>query len=143
MEHVAKPQQALEEIFRVLKPGGTFIFLTANLYDYASIIAAIIPNALHPKIVRLTEGRNERDTFPTVFRCNTWRTIHRLAQVTGFQVHRFAYVGQYPSYLKFNRLLFFLGSHYELFLRRHPRRHFLRGWILAELRKPSRPDSPD
>jgi len=139
MEHVAEPEPAFAEIFRVLKPGGVFVFLTANLYDYASIIAALVPNALHPKIVQLTEGRNECDTFPTFFRCNTRRTITRLASTANLEVCRFAYVGQYPSYLKFNRLLFWLGSHYELYLRKHPRLHPLRGWILTELRKPAQP----
>ena len=55
MEHVTDPARVYGEIYRVLKPGGHFIFLTANLLDYASIIAKLIPNRFHPWIVSKTE----------------------------------------------------------------------------------------
>lgn len=135
MEHVRDAGGAFAEIARVLRPGGRFLFLTANLFDYAALIAALVPNRLHPWIVRVTEGRKEVDTFPTAYRCNTRRRIGRLAAAHGFVIERFEYLGQYPSYLQFNRVLFWLGVRYELFIRRFPRLAFLKGWILAELRK--------
>ena len=57
MEHVRGIETAFSEIRRVLKPNGSYIFLTPNFYDYASLIAATIPNPLHPWIVKRTEGR--------------------------------------------------------------------------------------
>lgn len=135
MEHVRDAEGAFAEVARVLRPDGRFLFLTANLFDYAALIAAVVPNRLHPWIVRVTEGRKEVDTFPTAYRCNTRRRIGRLAAAHGFVIERFEYLGQYPSYLQFNRLLFWLGVRYELFVRRFPRLAFLKGWILAELRK--------
>lgn len=71
MEHIEHPTQCYREIYRVLKPGGRFVFLTANIWDYASIIAMLIPNALHPIIVNRTEGREMEDTFPTQYRTNS------------------------------------------------------------------------
>src|SRR5258705_5476226 len=50
MEHVTDPARVFSESYRVLKPGGHFIILTANLCDYASIIAKLIPNQFHPWI---------------------------------------------------------------------------------------------
>lgn len=136
MEHVDQPLQCYQEIFRVLKPGGRFIFLTANIWDYASIIAMIIPNALHPIIVNRTEGREMEDTFPTRYRTNSRAKITQLCKDTGLKIEYFSYLGQYPNYFMFNRYAFLLGSKYEHFLRKHPSLHWLQGWILAAVNKP-------
>jgi ubiquinone/menaquinone biosynthesis C-methylase UbiE len=136
MEHVIDPASVYSEIRRVLKPGGAFIFLTANLFDYASLIAKIIPNRFHPWIVAKTEGRDEQDVFPIAYRTNTRRAVDRLAQEAGFERESFIYLGQYPSYLMFNAFLFLLGTAYEKVISRFSSLHFLRGWILVTLRKP-------
>ena len=105
LEHVKNPVTVYEEINRVLKPAGYFIFLTPNFYDYASILATLIPNRFHSRIVKMTEGRDEEDTFPTYYRSNTERDIKKLAKTTGFQVTRIDYLGQYPSYFMFDGLV--------------------------------------
>jgi 2-polyprenyl-3-methyl-5-hydroxy-6-metoxy-1,4-benzoquinol methylase len=61
MEHVADPDAVFSEIARALKPGGAYLCLTANKYDYASLIARIVPNRFHPWIVNRVEGRQEHD----------------------------------------------------------------------------------
>lgn len=135
MEHVDDPDAVFAEASRVLAPGGRWLFLTANKWDYASIVARMVPNRLHPLIVRRVEGRAEEDTFPTRYRVNDRRTIERLAQRHGFSVTGFSYLGQYPNYFQFSPLLFRAASHYELWLRRRPSRRWLQGWILASLQK--------
>ena len=135
LEHVGNPVTAYKEINRVLKPGGYFIFLTPNYYDYASLIAKLIPNRFHSRIVRLTEGRDEDDTFPTYYRSNTGRDIKKLAKITGFQVTRIDYLGQYPSYFMFNPMLFILGTAYDKMISAFDSLKYLRGWILATLKK--------
>lgn len=135
MEHVDDPDAVFAEANRVLAPGGRWVFLTANKWDYASIIASVIPNQLHPFIVRRVEGRPEEDTFPTRYRVNDRRTIEGLAHRHGFLLSGFSYLGQYPNYFQFSPLLFRVASHYELWLRRRPSRQWLRGWILASLQK--------
>ena len=56
IEHVTDPAAVYAEMYRVLKPGGSFLFLTANFWDYASLIAASIPNFLCQEQVSLGEG---------------------------------------------------------------------------------------
>ena len=135
MEHVTDPERAYAEIHRVLKPGGHFVFLTANIYDYASVAAMLIPNRFHARIVRLTEGRAEEDTFPTAYKCNSKRKIRQLCDRHGLSIAEFHYLGQYPNYFSFNRVLHYAASLYEMGLRNVPVLQFLRGWILADLIK--------
>ena len=136
MEHVTEPEQVYAEMRRVLRPGGHFVFLTANLWDYASLIAKAVPNRLHPWIVARTEGRAEADVFPTAYKTNTRRDVFRLAGQSGLEVVRFSYLGQYPAYFMFNGALFLAASLYEKTISRFESLHFLRGWMLVTLRIP-------
>lgn len=135
MEHVSDPHAVYGEIHRVLRPGGHFIFLTPNLWDYASLIAKIVPNRLHPAIVARTEGREPEDVFPVCYLTNTRRAVSRWADRTGFEIVQFDYLGQYPSYFMFNAFLFMLATAYEKAISRIEALRFLRGWIFVVLRK--------
>jgi SAM-dependent methyltransferase len=136
LEHLEEPVAVYAEIARVLKPGAHFVFLTPNLWDYASLIASLVPNRLHPRIVAWVEGRQEQDVFPVHYRSNTRRAVDRLASSNGFQVDSIRFLGQHPSYFMFNGALFFLATGYEKLISRFEALRFLRGWILAVLRKP-------
>jgi ubiquinone/menaquinone biosynthesis C-methylase UbiE len=136
MEHLTDPSRVYREIYRILKPGGHFVFLTANLWDYASIVARLIPNRFHPWIVSRTEGRAERDVFPVAYRTNTRGAVEKWAKQGGFEVVSFRYVGQYPSYFMFNGILFLLATGYEKLISKVSALNFLQGWIFVTLRKP-------
>lgn len=136
MEHVTDPARVYGEIYRVLKPGGHFVFLTANLWDYASIIATLVPNRFHPWIVSKTEGREEEDVFPVAYRTNTRGAVDKWATQTGFEIVSFRYLGQYPSYFMFNGFLFLLATGYEKLIDKIPMLNFLQGWIFVTVRKP-------
>lgn len=136
MEHVTDPSRVYRETFRVLKPGGKWVFLTANRWDYVSVAARVIPNRLHGKFVSHTEGREERDVFPTAYLSNSYPQVSKLANAAGFQVERFDYFGQHPSYFQFNTLLYGLASFYEKAIIAVPFCRFVRGWLLVVLKKP-------
>jgi SAM-dependent methyltransferase len=135
-EHLADPQKVYAEFSRVLRPGGRVVFLTANMWDYATLVAKLVPNRFHARIVRRVEGRSEEDTFPTEYRTNTASAVKRLAADANLQVEAFEYLSQYPNYLMFNGVLFFLGMCYERLINRFHALRFLRGWLLVTLRKP-------
>jgi SAM-dependent methyltransferase len=136
MEHVADPIATYREFARILRPGGRFVFLTANLWDYASLIAAAVPNRWHPWIVARTEGRKEEDVFPIEYKSNTRRAIARSAAAARLRVETFEYLGQYPGYFMFNGALFFIATGYEKLISSVHALRWLRGWILCSLVKP-------
>lgn len=136
MEHLERPEAAYAEIARVLKPGGRYVFTTPSIYDYGSIAALMIPNRFHARIVNATEGRASEDVFPTVFGSNSRRTIARQARDAGLRVETLDYIGQYPSYLVFNRALFWLGSLYQKTIEKFALTRPLQGWIFCVLTRP-------
>ena len=135
MEHVTEPTNMYGEMSRLLRPGGYFIFLTGNMWDYSAVIAKLVPNRYHPWIVAHTQGRDEIDTFPVAYKTNTRRAVKQFSQAAGFEIASFQYLGQYPAYLLFNGPLFLLGTAYEKMINRIQALEFLKGWILVVLRK--------
>jgi SAM-dependent methyltransferase len=135
-EHLTDPDAVYREFSRVLRPGGRVVFLTANMWDYGTLIARLVPNRFHAKIVNFVEGREEEDTFPIAYKTNTRADVDRLAASAGLDVESFLYLSQYPNYLMFNGALFFLGTCFEKLISRFESLRFLRGWIIVTLRKP-------
>ena len=136
-EHLDDPAAVYAEFARILKPGGRLIFLTANMWDYGTLVARVVPNRFHPAIVARVEGREEADTFPVRYRTNTRRAVAELSANAGLEIEKFQYLGQYPNYLMFNAALFLLGTAYDKLVSRFEILRFLRGWILVTLRKPT------
>jgi ubiquinone/menaquinone biosynthesis C-methylase UbiE len=135
MEHIVTPEKVWREAYRVLKPGGWFVFLTPNAWDYVSVIARLIPNRYHPRIVHFCEGRDLEDVFPTVYRCNTPAQIRKYARAAGFETPSVRYLTQYPAALWFHPVAFTIGTGYERLTRLRALR-FLQPWILGSARRP-------
>ncbi len=135
LEHIEHPPALFAEIARVLRPGGEFVFLTPSRFDYVSVIASVVPNALHPKIVHWTEGRAEADTFPTYYRANSHAAIRRLAGGAGLAVKELRYLHHCPTSLMFSPTLYRLATLYDKTVCSRERLAFLRGWILGALRQ--------
>lgn len=134
-EHLTDPAAVYRELARVLRPGGRVVFLTANIWDYGTMVARLVPNRFHARVVKTVEGRQEEDTFPTAYRTNSRADVAVLATASGFKVTSFEYLSQYPNYLMFNGVLFFLGMCFEKLISRFESLRFLRGWIFVTLEK--------
>jgi ubiquinone/menaquinone biosynthesis C-methylase UbiE len=83
LEHVSDAGGFLREVYRVLKPGGSFLFLTPNKWHYVAIASRCTPHAFHGWYNRL-RGREETDTFPTVYRLNSRSAVRRHFTEAGF-----------------------------------------------------------
>lgn len=136
MEHVVDAAQVYSEAYRVLKLGGSWVFLTANRWDYASVIARIVPNRFHGALVHQAEGRAEKKVFPTVYRSNSYFQVRDAARKSGLEIEKFDYLGQHPNYFQFSTILYGLASIYEKAILAIPACRVVRGWLLVQLKKP-------
>jgi len=134
-EHLDRPEEVFREIGRLLVPGGRFVLLTPNRWDYVSLGATLVPNAWHPWLVGRMTGRAEHDTFPTRYRANTVGKLSSLAKAAGLEVVELSHLREHPHYLQFNSLAYGLGVCYEQTAQR-----FVRGtrpWIIGTFRRTS------
>ena len=135
MEHVVDPQAVYAEAARLLKPGGRWIFLTANRWDYVSLVSRMTPNRFHAAIVRRFEGREEFDVFPTAYKTNDRRQIAHHAAAHGFAIDRFERHGQYPAMFYRVGPLFLAATLYEKLIINVRFLACARGWLYVELAK--------
>jgi len=92
MEHILDPVAQFAEAFRVLRPGGRFIFHTPNERAYTTRLARALPEWIKAPAISLLEGRAAEDVFPTYYRANRGERITELARSAGFHVGRIQYV---------------------------------------------------
>ncbi len=86
MEHIEEPQPLMAEIWRVIRPGGVFVFHTPNSRGYATLAARMLPEPFKLFLIRVLERRAAHDVFPTWYRVNTADAITRHARSAGFEV---------------------------------------------------------
>lgn len=78
-EHIDSPSDFIDEVNRVLKPGGYLFARTPHKNSYVSIFARILNNKHHVRVLKYVQpSRINADIFPTKFRMNTLREIGRL-----------------------------------------------------------------
>lgn len=137
LEHVEYPKEHLSEVYRVLKPGGVYIFRTPNLWHYVALVARLTPYWFHI----LTSGRlrnhesGSHDPYPTFYRINSKKKITELARNTGFSVEAISLVEKEPSYGLISKVLFLLFVGYERIVNSSEAFAIFRANIFAVLRK--------
>jgi SAM-dependent methyltransferase len=112
-EHVENPYCHLEEVWRVLKPGGAYVFRTPNRFHYTAIVSHLTPHSFHVKVANRLRSIDGHDPYPTCYRLNSRRKIRRLSRDCGFQIEYMRMVEKEPSYGMSSRLLFLTFAVYE------------------------------
>jgi SAM-dependent methyltransferase len=114
VEHVEDPRNYFGEITRVLKPSGIFCARTANRIGYVGLLAGLIPQQQHAKILRIMQKeRNAADIFQTYYRANTVWKLRSLLKEAGLQGIVYGYDAE-PSYLQFSPLIYGFGKYLHL-----------------------------
>lgn len=111
LEHIDEPAAFMAQVARVLKPGGVFCARTTNRLGYVGLVASVIPNRRHGKVVRFAQkDREEMDVFPTRYRINTIWQVRHFLEASGLQGLVYGYEAE-PSYLRFSWLAYSLGKY--------------------------------
>lgn len=138
MEHLTRPDEVFSEIRRVLRPGGRLLFKTPNRNHYMPLIARLTPHSFHQWFNR-RRGRNEADTFPTCYRCNSRAQVRTLATRAGLQIEAIDLIEGRPEYLRITGLTYIFGMLYERLVNATSMLAGLRILMIATIKKPSVP----
>jgi SAM-dependent methyltransferase len=108
LEHIDDPKEFYNQINSCLKNKGWFCARTPHKYNYVSLIASMVKNSLHSKLLRYAQPeRKEIDVFPKLFKLNQMKDIK--STFSDWENFSFIYRAE-PSYHFGNKTLFALQS---------------------------------
>ena len=109
LEHLATPEFFFKQARRVLADSGYLCIRTTNALSYVGIGSRLVPQRLHSAVLsRLQKSRDAQDVFPTLYRCNTIRSIRHQMSAHGFRAAVYGHTSE-PLYLTFSKLAYALG----------------------------------
>ena len=107
LEHWEYPERELVEIGRILKPNGSFIFITPNRGHWLIALNRLLGSAesVQKQLVSRLYGRAEADTFPIFYRVNDPRSLNSVLANSNMRLKTLHCIGD-PTYLAFTEGLF-------------------------------------
>jgi len=112
VEHCDDPGAFIRECSRVLKPGGTAVFTTPNLWGYKTLIAKFCGKYLFNWIWLKFHGRTW-DEYDSLYRANTANAVRRVARQAGLNVREIRYVPEVTHFFYCHPILFAAGDLYN------------------------------
>ena len=95
MEHVEKPVEFCEALYRALKPGGTYFFATPNSKHYFTIAAKLCKNLrVDEKVLSLIRKQDDLDDYhyPVQYKFNSEAMVADVAEKACFSAPDFLYI---------------------------------------------------
>ncbi|MBI4414967.1 MAG: class I SAM-dependent methyltransferase [Candidatus Kerfeldbacteria bacterium] len=99
LEHLEYPHAVFRECARVLKPGGSMLFLTPNLFNPIILASRLLPHAVH-RWFRSSLLHRHDEAHRTFYRANTARALLELCSASGLRLRSLQYAGN-PEYIAF------------------------------------------
>lgn len=96
-----EPDHVVSELARVTRPGGRILVHTVNSRHYLAWIAKLTPHRFHQWAVRVTEGREGQDVYPTQYRANTTAEVQALFQKHGCRYGRGGEIADIPQFVPY------------------------------------------
>jgi len=98
VEHVADPDRLMAALARLVRPGGTAIVFTVNLWSPITIVSRFSPFQFHHFVKKILWNVEEHDTFPVEYKMNSRETLARLFERHGFREAAFAYLDDLATF---------------------------------------------
>lgn len=138
IEHVREAESHFEEVGRVLKDGGCYVFRTPNRWHYFVLGSRMLPYRAHLLIANRMRARpaEAHDPYPTYYRANSLPQIRRLSRRAGLEVDSLCAVEKEPSYGRLHAGLFWPMFAYERMVNSCRPLQTLGASLLCVLRKP-------
>ncbi len=131
VEHLEYPELVFNEFSRVLKKEGHLILFTPNVWNPLVFFSKIIPSSLKDAILKKFVGKEDNDLFPVFLRCNSVRSINKVAIISGFK-NEFLKTYHNADYFAYSRFLQKLLIYTYLFLIKFRLLGFTKMYILAD-----------
>jgi hypothetical protein len=85
-EHVENPTMFASALAPCTAPGSLVLIYTVNRFSPVPLLTSLVPFRLHHPIKSLLWGSDRKDTFRTVFRMNTRRSLRKIMAGAGCRV---------------------------------------------------------
>jgi ubiquinone/menaquinone biosynthesis C-methylase UbiE len=133
-EHLEYPEKVFKEFSRVLKEKGNLILITPNIRNPLVMFGSLIPTSFKDSLLKRLLKKEEQDLFPLFSRCNSVKTINKIAERTGFK-KEFLETYPNPDYFAFSKILLNVTAYIDKILLNFRFLDSSRMYILASYQK--------
>ena len=102
-EHLAQPARTMQEVLRILKPGGRFLCCTVHKYFWSCLLNRILGERIKNAVVGAVFGQSHEDVFPATYQFNDSTRVESVLTAVGFEEIE---INEYVEYYHFNRPVF-------------------------------------